>query len=78
MVRNRYDGVGFNVKKRPKKLIRLVPLGIGSNIEAINRVEQDLMRDIRDIDQMLQKRDTNMCYIHGFLLALGTTKQLIK
>lgn len=78
MVRNRFDGVGFNVKKRPKKLIRLIPLGIGSNIEAINRVEQDLMRDIRDIDQMLQKRDSNMSYIHGFLLSLGATKQLIK
>jgi hypothetical protein len=55
MFKNRYDKIGFNVKKKPK-LIRLVPLAIGTNIEAINRIEQDLMRDIRDIDQMLQKR----------------------
>lgn len=78
MVRNGYDGVGFNMKKRPKKLIRLIPLGIGSSIEAINRVEQDLLRDIRDIDHMLQKRHSNMSYIHGFLLSPGPTKQLIK
>ena len=77
-MKDRYDGIGFNLKKRPKKLIRLVPLGIGSNMEAINRVEQDLLRDIRDIDQMLQKRDSNMSYIHGFLFALGSTKQLLK
>jgi hypothetical protein len=27
---------------------------------------------------MLQKRDSNMSYIHGFLFALGSTKQLLK
>lgn len=59
-------------------MIRLIPLGIGSNIETINRMEQDLLRDIRDIDQMLQKRESNMNYIHGFLFASGISKQLIK
>ena len=36
--KGRYEKIGFNVKKRQKKLIKLVPLGIAHNIEAINRI----------------------------------------
>lgn len=54
--KGRYEKIGFNVKKRQKKLIKLVPLGIAHNIEVINRIEQDLLKDIRDIDEMLQKK----------------------
>lgn len=30
--KGRYEKIGFNVKKRQKKLIKLVPLGIARNI----------------------------------------------
>ena len=73
----RYDHIGFNIKRRTKKVMRTAPLGTGATMQAMTKMEQELLREIADIDNILQGHG-NLNYVNGFLVGLGSTKQLLR
>lgn len=73
----RYDHVGFNIKRKAKKVMRIAPLGNGGTMQAMTKMEQELLREIADIDNMLQGQG-NLNYVNGFLVGSGATKQLLR
>jgi hypothetical protein len=43
----------------------------------MTKMEQELLREIADIDNMLQGQG-NLNYVNGFLVGSGATKQLLR
>lgn len=56
--------------------MKILPLG--NNIQAIEKVEKQLIQEIKEIDYALHEQNQHLKYQQGFLFGEGLNKDLIR